>query len=97
MFQANMILQFVKYIFNRKTRTSHILVIYNSNCKKSKHVVENNLDISKFRTYILRRHSLIPLIVPPCFISLDIILVHDDLNVSVSVVAILRTSAPTAA
>lgn len=38
------------------------------------------------------------IIVSPCFIILDITLAHyDDLNLSVSVVAILRTSAASAA
>ena len=50
--------QFVKYIFDRKKRTSHTLIISNSNFKKSKYLGEGNLDIPKFRPHILRRHCL---------------------------------------
>ena len=77
-------MQFVKYTVNYKKWITYTMIIYNF--KKSKHVGENDLNW---------RHCFILLLEPPCFIILDIVLAHNDLNFSRSLIglAIQRISA----
>ena len=67
----------------------YIHIIYKSNFKKSRHAGENDLNFSKLCPYILQRHCVVLVMVPPCFVILDIILAHDDLNFSSSVVVLM--------
>ena len=55
----NSTLQFVKYIINCQKRSTETLITYNRNNKKSNHVGENDLDISKLYPQTLQKHCFI--------------------------------------